>query len=413
MATDGVYAMQACCAVSLVAASAIMFTILRVQLFHKLFVKIIFFISLSDFFSSLALLFGGARTESAECYLQGITSNYFVLASFCWSAVICLQVHSVVIYGKVQNYMNVFYLFCWGFPLVVTLLPISTSTYGNDEGTPGWCFVANGHNNPTWTLVLWFLLGFYLWIWILIAYMSYVLFVVWYKFYVQQKGINPQAPVVVRRILGYPTIVVFCWTLPSILDIGDAFGVRFADGVQTLTILSYILPNIQGLLTGLVFFAANRDLVILLSPAAKDEDMILSQEPAKRAQRQSQRRQQQLQIESEIQLSNNFSEVSQYGMEFNSSADPYARSFFERPSYEVAKESFSTVAINNPIHRDVERGAEEKTSSMIALEVEHSSLGSTPAPPSTPSLGTNSSKRSSTRRISEYELVDSLLSTDA
>lgn len=413
MAPIGVYFMQACSSVSFVASACILITILRVRLFHKLFVKIIFFISLSDCLASLALMFGGTRSESPECYLQGITSNYFVMASICWSAIICLQVHSVVIYGKVQNYMTLFYIFCWGFPLIVTLVPISTSTYGNDEGTPGWCWVANGYNYPDWTMIMWFFLGFYLWIWILIGYMIYVLVIIWHKFYIEQKGINPQAPVVVRRILGYPTIVVFCWTLPSVLDISVSFGANMSKGVEPLLIFAYVLPTIQGFLTALVFFAANRDLAMLMSSSqTRDTDLIAPLGTTSSHQ------------DEDVPTSTNFSEASNYSTsDFSNTVDHYGnnqQSFFERASYEVPPVSFSS----NPIHsnKDVEnRGTVtdgratvgNKNSSMTSFEVDFQSSGSTPE--QSPSSSTIASRKhhSLRRRQSDYEATDSILSTNA
>ncbi len=95
--------MQIASALSIVSTLFVMITIVRLKLYNKIFLKMVFFVALSDCLAACATVVGGTRSGSVECYMQGIVSNFFELSSFFWSAAICYEVWMVVIHSKIQK----------------------------------------------------------------------------------------------------------------------------------------------------------------------------------------------------------------------------------------------------------------------------------------------------------------------
>ena len=262
MTAIGVFAMQVASGLSMLFALAIMVTILRLNLFRKLFLKLVFYVALSDFFAGASTVVGGTRTGSVACYIQGLVSNYFTLSSIFWTATIGYEVHLVVWKNKVENNITYFALFNWIWPLVLSLVPLSTSIYGNDDEVPGWCFLDIDPRYPQWLKLFWFIVSFYFWIYLGVIYLLYVVISVYYKLLILQRGKTTDANVVVERIIYYPLIVILCWGVTSIIDLGLRLSLHLTiDPNKPFTVIfSYLLPNSQGFWSAIVFFSVNGDL---------------------------------------------------------------------------------------------------------------------------------------------------------
>ncbi len=156
-----VVGMQVSAVLSMLACFALVVVILRLGLLKRLFLKLVFYIAFCDFFSAMAMVIGNTSTGSTACYYQGIVNNYFTLASIFWTMVIGYEVHLVVWYHRVQTDLRLFSIIIWTLPLILSLIPLSTSTYGNDDGTPGWCFLNEKPSYPHWLDVFWFIMAFY------------------------------------------------------------------------------------------------------------------------------------------------------------------------------------------------------------------------------------------------------------
>jgi hypothetical protein len=254
-----IIAMQTSAALSMALAFLVCNVILRLDLTKRLFIRLVFYIALSDFGSATAMVIGGTKSQSAACYYQGVTNNYFTLASIFWTMVIGYEVHLVIWHNRVETNLTVFAAINWIFPLILSLIPISTSTYGNDDGTPGWCFLNRRHGYSEWVDVFWFILSFYAWVYIAIFYLLYVAIDCAYKLYYLQRGMTTNAHLVVEKIIYYPLIVVTCWVFSSVFDISVILGYDFnlSNEDPIYVIFTYMLPNLQGFLSGLVFFIFN------------------------------------------------------------------------------------------------------------------------------------------------------------
>ncbi len=150
MAPIGVMAMQVSASISMVATTYIIYTIVRMKLNNKLFLKLVLYIAICDFWSAAAVVVGGTRSESVACYIQSIMNNYFCLASILWTMVIGYEVHLLVWYNHVESDLRLFSIINWTLPMILSIVPLSTSNYGNDDGAPGWCYFNTQPGYPVW-----------------------------------------------------------------------------------------------------------------------------------------------------------------------------------------------------------------------------------------------------------------------
>lgn len=249
--------MQIASALSMLSAGSILLVITALSYRKKVFLQLISAIALCDVLSALSLVIGGTPSYSFFCYLQGIANNYFSLASFFWTITLAYQVSLVISYQRVQRDLYAkMQWYNWSIPLFLSLIPLSTSTYANDDETPGWCFFHeqsrySGQRDLQWLPVFWFIFSFYLWIYIAIFYLFYVSARSLHTLYYDQsqavrtgediegrgegegedregdgggamedthkKPTKADAHVVVERIIYYPLIVIVCWVVSSVI----------------------------------------------------------------------------------------------------------------------------------------------------------------------------------------------------
>ena len=109
--------------------------------------KLIMFLSVADFFSSLTYIIGAGNdaNECYEgnfmCYFSAGMSQFFDVASFLWMAVISFNIYQVL--GRRRGHDVVFFepyyhLFAWGTSGVLLLIITATNSLG-DAGN--WCWV--------------------------------------------------------------------------------------------------------------------------------------------------------------------------------------------------------------------------------------------------------------------------------
>jgi hypothetical protein len=49
------------------------------------------------------------------------------------------------------------HVFCWGFPIIVTLLPFISGNYGGSDDDGGsWCFVVDDDRSGEWDRTIYF-----------------------------------------------------------------------------------------------------------------------------------------------------------------------------------------------------------------------------------------------------------------
>lgn len=109
------------------------------------YIELVFYVSLNDMIASIGLALGGSRSGSFVCTFQAIVTNMNYLSAIFWTTVIAYQLWLAVHYNHTiqQGKMFVIHLICWGLPLIVTLLPLTTNEFGNADDESTWCFIAD------------------------------------------------------------------------------------------------------------------------------------------------------------------------------------------------------------------------------------------------------------------------------
>jgi tellurite resistance protein TehA-like permease len=201
---------------------------------------------------------GNTPNGSFACWFQGLFTNYNYLSSIMWSTVITYQVWLIVCRKDVIKDLTGAHILCWGLPLVVTLLPLTTSTYANPEEDQGWCFVANRSDSPSWSLLFWFIVAYYLWVWIAILLNLFFMCGIAYRLY-RMKEVPLRVKATIRKLIMYPIVVSFCWTPLTVWDMYTQAD--NGEGIHSRWDIYYGMANIlaisQGFLFSSVFFMLN------------------------------------------------------------------------------------------------------------------------------------------------------------
>jgi hypothetical protein len=237
------------------------FVVLTYLLFHRLrdlrYIEIVFYIALSDMLSATGIVLGPVETGSAACNYQAFASNYFCLTSVMWSTVVAYQLYLIVVQDGTLVNMKFLHGFIWIFSLVVTLLPLSTDTYGSTDDV-SWCFLQSTPTSPSYGILMWTLLSFYIWLWISIFLILFFFFSIKYKLS-QLESIPGLVSTAIYKLQLYPMILMICWAVPTYNDIRAAIIGHYDD--VTIGRISAVMPALQGALLSIVFLKQNKLVV--------------------------------------------------------------------------------------------------------------------------------------------------------
>lgn len=127
-------------------------------------------ISVSDLGYSIGAFFGDPDDDSSLCTTQAIMISFFELSSVLWTTMIAFTLTTLIKdqTKDVTQLIGRMHAFCWGVPLLLALLPLTTSSYG-DSG--GWCWIRTSEWGSFWRF-----LQFYVPLWLAFGYNSIVYF---------------------------------------------------------------------------------------------------------------------------------------------------------------------------------------------------------------------------------------------
>lgn len=275
--------MQICASLSCLASSSIILLFLcNSDLLKTTFTKLIFYIAISDLFSSIGIALGFSYEGTIKCYLQGILTNIFPISGIFWTTVIAYLLAMSIFQRHIVTSLNYqVHAFCWGFPVIITFLPLITNDIGpEDEGQQGWCFLNNRPNSPSWSLLFWTIVSFYLWLWasmiifcllfLAIVYETYRIFRVSKSsstFSSQQLSTSSPTYSNIRhsfyRFGWYPLNVLICWFIPTLYDILDAVnrgGQHAVADDEIFGLIANCSPGLLGLLNVVAFISTNHHI---------------------------------------------------------------------------------------------------------------------------------------------------------
>jgi len=244
-----VLAVIACFGSSTVIVTYILFSELRMLRY----IELVFYISVNDLIASIGVATASSNGTSAACIFQSFVVNFNYMSSMMWSTVISYQVWLVVCKNLVLKKMLFFHILCWGFPLLTSFLPLSTNDYGIDDATNSWCFLRNSPRSPSWGLLLWTLLSFYVWFWIgLLINAGFVIHILY-----RLRQVSMDRGVIlltVQKLIFYPAVTFLCWGL---LSVTSMYAVTNTGYLPKLSDSAIKLAVMQGMFNPLFFFYFN------------------------------------------------------------------------------------------------------------------------------------------------------------
>ncbi len=241
-------------------ASYAMFEELR----SRHYIKLVMNVCIGCFCTCVAIVLGaGMKNNSTGCWVQGMAVNYFALTSVLWVLVISYELYKVVLKSRVlRTDHTIYHYMVWLFPLVTTLLPLTTNTYGRIDGQVDVCFISDRSDSPSWGRTFWIIMSFYLWVWLTILFILIQFFRIAHALR-NKSGVPASIRRSVNMLGTYPLILVLCWVVPSFSRMWYIFAPASSDeytGYYEVTLLGNCLPYLMGALVSLATFIASDEI---------------------------------------------------------------------------------------------------------------------------------------------------------
>lgn len=180
--------------------------------------------------------------------------NYFAIASWFWTTVLSYSIFCVISKGRIWFKLWQARVLCWTLPLIITLLPLSTSNYGSGTPDAQWCLVVSRGNNPVDILIFWSYASFFFWL-----FLSIFLMTLWGWIIHFQHGGSVLSPLIkqtYRKVWLYPVAMTVCWLLNYFLVNVDP------EQASTLLVgLSMLFGISYGIFTALIYILNNPEVV--------------------------------------------------------------------------------------------------------------------------------------------------------
>ncbi len=228
--------------------------------------KIIFYIAISDLLGGIGTSFGLSYPSSWQCIAQGLLGNIFPLSSCFWTAVIVFEVIRYLKRAQKDEdcvHEDLFldgwgkWGICWGIPIIVTVVPLSTGKFGCVNVDRCYCYYESYSDSPIWVFQFWYYASFYVWVWtgIVIYLLMYVY--VYFTLATSMPAFTTHVRKRLIRLAAYPFVTLLCWGYTSILDVQYEFPPFYGKYM-----LANALPCAQGVLTSIVFFLTHANVLL-------------------------------------------------------------------------------------------------------------------------------------------------------
>ena len=250
--------------------------ILFKKLRRKRYLELMVYVSVNNFFFALGGALGPVPTYSLACWYQGIMTNVGYVSAALWIVVITALLWRTVRFTPPPRGMFWTHLFIWTTPLLFSLLPLSTNTYGNPGGNSdtSWCFVVTTtDDDPSETSkgevthsqlvseAVWVWFSFYVWVVGAIIVMCGLTMNILWKLQTDSertRAIRKQ----VYGLLLYPLIFTVTSLPSAIIDTTTSIGSDDDEelrkhGFDAKSAFSICLFLLSGFLLSLAFFYVN------------------------------------------------------------------------------------------------------------------------------------------------------------
>jgi hypothetical protein len=217
--------------------------------------RLVVMVSVSDVLFSLGNFLGdaGGNPEThlganyGLCMVQSVLISIGGLSSLMWAVSIAFTLHMAFLREdaafaphRIQDMALKYHLVCWLFPVLMAVLPFFSDAYGD---TGGWCWIK--HSSGWWRFF-----QYYLWLWLGIAYNSYVFFNIYRKIKAMGEAAGNGSSMAARLRL-YPIVLLVCQlpgTIATIYEVGSGGKMIFF-----LSMVQVIFGTSNGLWNALVY----------------------------------------------------------------------------------------------------------------------------------------------------------------
>lgn len=234
---------------------------------HKIYIKLVFLIALSDLVAAIGTSIGLQSSGSGGCVFQAATSTAFHLAAVYWTVMLTQVLYGIVMRGQATKIKllsqgsTVVYLVC----IFLSLLPLTTNSIGRwSENLPGRCFISN--SGSVVADRLWMIFTFYLWIWAAIVLITVSFFKMFAhtKDFLGDERARALKSLVYRQFdkcWPYPLLVLLCWSVPTVVDFYSTAVTANETVDNTVARVGLLLPILHGFMNAVVFYSCNKKML--------------------------------------------------------------------------------------------------------------------------------------------------------
>ena len=226
----------------------------------KTYIEIVFYSAISDFAGAISTSFGELQDNTALCWAQGFMSNWFPLSSVFWTVAVTYLMYAIIVTAKPFEVTPTLHLICWGFPLLVALLPMTTNRYGAVGGV-NWCFIQDRADSPSWGRTFWTFMSFYAWIALCLIIIIIIISLVSHhamKLHAATRhiSISTKRTSGVNKLWLYPVVILLCWLVPAFTDIYETLVISPYPLQAQADAAALVIPLTQGFFTSVIFLAS-------------------------------------------------------------------------------------------------------------------------------------------------------------
>lgn len=241
------YSIVSCCFSLLVIGTILFFKSMR----NGNFLPIILYMSISDVGLNLASAIGFPPSESPACWVQGLLQNYFALTGWFWTTMLTYRVYCFVRYGRCRIKKRYMHLLCWGLPLFLTFIPLTTTDYGTNEAHAQTCVYVHRDGTARWLVLFWAYTTFFFWLFLCIALMIGWQIAAYIRF--RNTAMKDVIKRTYDRVYLYPIVMVACWGLAFFCN-------ALATHPGTLVYqLNIVFAASDGILTAIIFMVKSEE----------------------------------------------------------------------------------------------------------------------------------------------------------
>jgi hypothetical protein len=191
-------------------------------------------------------------SESVMCKIEGFINIYFYPVTWMWTTILVYFLYGLAVHGKVPLSEVVVQCLCWGIPLLLTLMVLTTNNYGrfdvNDDNEV--CTIGGSRDSAfAWRIIIYY--GLFL---VCIGVMMHLYIKI---LQVTKTGLTTVSEgmltLAMQSLSLYPLAMIASW-LPEFI----AFIISFENYNNLAIHISAIFKLANGVFTAVIFFSKSQ-----------------------------------------------------------------------------------------------------------------------------------------------------------